>query len=39
MDFSHFDTRKYPTVSVQEGYGEWVQTYEDTVLKKWTSVY
>src|ERR1700726_3764933 len=34
MDFSHFDTRKYPIVSVQEGYGEWVQTYEDTVLNE-----
>ena len=32
MDFSQFDVRKYPTVSVQQGYGEWVQTYEDTVL-------
>lgn len=31
MDFSRFDVRKYPTVSVREGYGEWVQTYEDTV--------
>lgn len=31
MDFSRYDVRKYPTVSVQEGYGEWVQTYEDTV--------
>jgi len=33
MDFSHFDTRKYPTVSVQYGYGEWAKTYEDTVLE------
>lgn len=31
MDFSRFDVRKYPTVSVQEGYGEWVQTYEKNV--------
>jgi len=31
MDFSRYDVRNYPTVSVQEGYGEWVQTYEDTV--------
>jgi SAM-dependent methyltransferase len=31
MDFSRFDMRKYPTVSVQEGYREWVKTYEDTV--------
>lgn len=26
MDFSQFDVRKYPTVSVQEGYREWAQT-------------
>ncbi len=32
MDFSHFDTRRYPTVSVEEGYGEWAATYEDTVI-------
>jgi SAM-dependent methyltransferase len=32
MDFSHFDTRNYPTISVQEGYGAWAPTYEDTVL-------
>src|SRR5215469_725403 len=32
MDFSSFDTRHYPTVPVQEGYGEWASTYEDTVL-------
>jgi len=32
MDFSHFDTRKYPIRSVQEGYGEWAATYEDIVL-------
>lgn len=31
MDFSRYDVRKYPTVSVQQGYGEWVETYEDTV--------
>src|SRR5713226_9066209 len=31
MDFSQFDVRKYLTVSVQQGYGEWVKTYEDTV--------
>ncbi len=31
MDFSDFDNRKYPTVSVTQGYGEWVRTYEDTV--------
>lgn len=32
MDFSTFDTRRYPSVSVKEGYGEWAATYEDTVL-------
>ena len=32
MDFSQFDARQYPTVSVQQGYREWAQTYEDTVL-------
>ena len=31
MDFSDFDNRKYPTVSVPQGYGEWARTYEDTV--------
>ena len=31
MDFSRFDVRKYPTVTVEEGYGEWVKTYEETV--------
>lgn len=31
-DFSQFDTRHYPTLSVREGYGEWAETYEDTVL-------
>src|SRR5215475_2995332 len=32
MDFSHFDRRNYPTLSVQAGYGEWAATYEDVVL-------
>ncbi len=31
MDFSHFDTRNYPTVSTQAGYSEWVQSYEASV--------
>ena len=31
MDFSHFDSRNYQTVSVKNGYGEWVTTYENTV--------
>jgi SAM-dependent methyltransferase len=32
VDFSLFDARKYPTLSVREGYDEWAETYEDTVL-------
>jgi SAM-dependent methyltransferase len=32
VDFSHFDTRNYPTLSVQEGYGAWASTYEESVL-------
>jgi predicted TPR repeat methyltransferase len=32
MDFSQFDLRNYPTLSAQEGYGEWAATYEDVVL-------
>ncbi len=32
MDHAIFDKRKYPVVDVREGYGEWVQTYEQTVL-------
>lgn len=32
MDFSSFDARRYPTLSVVDGYGEWARTYEDTVL-------
>jgi ubiquinone/menaquinone biosynthesis C-methylase UbiE len=31
MDFSHFDKRRYHTLPVQEGYGEWVANYEQTV--------
>lgn len=31
MDFSHFDTRRYPTVSAQAGYSAWASTYEDVV--------
>jgi SAM-dependent methyltransferase len=30
-DFSPFDTRGYRMVDVRSGYGEWVDTYEDTV--------
>jgi len=32
MDHSFYDQRKYPIVGVREGYGEWVATYEQTVL-------
>jgi SAM-dependent methyltransferase len=32
VEISRFDVRRYRTVSVPEGYGEWVQTYEETVL-------
>lgn len=32
MDFARFDTRKYRTLPVREGYREWVHTYEATVL-------
>ncbi len=31
MDHSIYDKRKYPIVGVQEGYGEWVRTYEQVV--------
>ena len=30
-DFSQFDTRRYPTVSVREGYAAWAGHYEGTV--------
>ncbi|MEA2419356.1 MAG: hypothetical protein QOE60_1562 [Thermoleophilaceae bacterium] len=30
-DFTPFDTRGYRTVDVRSGYGEWVDTYEQTV--------
>jgi SAM-dependent methyltransferase len=32
MDFSIFDVRGYQTLSVLEGYRQWVKTYEATVL-------
>jgi SAM-dependent methyltransferase len=32
MDHSRYDKRNYPIVEVREGYGEWVHTYEQTVL-------
>jgi len=31
MDHSLYDNRHYPIVDVQEGYGDWVRTYEQTV--------
>ena len=31
VEFKDFDRRKYPTVSVAAGYGEWAATYEATV--------
>jgi SAM-dependent methyltransferase len=31
MDFATFDRRRYPTVDVREGYGEWAETYESVV--------
>ncbi len=31
MDHSPYDKRNYPIVGVQQGYGEWVRTYEQTV--------
>lgn len=30
-EFARFDARHYPTVGVQEGYRDWVSSYEDTV--------
>lgn len=30
-DFARFDRRRYPTVSVEDGYRDWSTTYEDTV--------
>lgn len=31
MNHSIFDKRNYPIVNVEQGYGEWAQTYEDVV--------
>ncbi len=31
MEFSLFDQRRYPTVDVRSGYGEWVGEYESSV--------
>jgi SAM-dependent methyltransferase len=32
MDFEPYDTRRYPTLPVRQGYAEWAETYEETVL-------
>lgn len=32
MEFAPFDRRHYPTLSVEEGYGEWAASYERVVL-------
>lgn len=31
MDFTPFDTRKYPVLDVRAGYGEWAASYDATV--------
>ncbi|HYB44692.1 MAG TPA: hypothetical protein VEL75_23150 [Candidatus Methylomirabilis sp.] len=31
LEFSLFDRRGYPTLSVREGYREWLPSYETTV--------
>src|SRR5262245_30711295 len=31
LEFSHFDRRHYPTVSVREGYRAWLPSYETSV--------
>jgi SAM-dependent methyltransferase len=31
LEFAHFDRRRYPTVSVREGYRAWMPSYETTV--------
>ena len=31
IEFSRYDTRRYPTVSVTDGYGDWSGHYEQTV--------
>lgn len=34
MKFSHFDTRRYPTLAPRDGYAEWAKTYESTVYEE-----
>ena len=31
MEYESFDTRRYPTLSARDGYGEWSATYEKSV--------
>lgn len=31
LDFSRFDSRRYPTVGVEAGYDEWAASYDDVV--------
>lgn len=31
MDYTSFDLRKYPTLSAKKGYGEWANSYENSV--------
>jgi len=31
MEYRSFEILKYPTISVKNGYGEWAQSYEDSV--------
>jgi SAM-dependent methyltransferase len=32
MDFTPFDTRRYPTLPTRQGYAEWAETYDESVL-------
>ena len=32
MDFKPFDTRRYPVLSVSQGYAEWAASYDEIVL-------
>ena len=34
MDFSPFDLRRYPTLTVRDGYREWALTYETVVQEE-----
>ena len=39
MEFSPFDNRGYPTLSVTEGYSAWAETYEDTVFSRFVAMH